>query len=74
MPSLSDIHRVQYIGVGGRHISWHGCKMGRPCQKPRQVSGGVAQRILSCGEAKAGNNHGSLQVSRDRIHSGQGLP
>ncbi|GFS55908.1 hypothetical protein TNCV_2924781 [Trichonephila clavipes] len=39
--SQSGIHRVQYIGAGGRHPFWHGRRAGRPRQQPGQASGGA---------------------------------
>ncbi|GFW37308.1 hypothetical protein TNCV_4497991 [Trichonephila clavipes] len=30
----SGFPRVLYIGPGGRHLSWHGCRAGRPRHQP----------------------------------------
>ncbi|GFY28583.1 hypothetical protein TNCV_4150141 [Trichonephila clavipes] len=46
------IRQVQYVGVGGRHPSWHGRRTGKPRQQLRQASGGILPKShVRCDEA-----------------------
>ncbi|GFW82112.1 hypothetical protein TNCV_1170211 [Trichonephila clavipes] len=61
--------RVQCIGAGDHHPSWHGHRVGRPHQQPGQASGGILPRS----RVRWLDESGSLQVPLDRAYSAKAL-